>query len=251
MSETAGILVVTTLSTAALHTLIPDHWLPFVLVARSERWGGRRTALLTGLAAALHVGVSLALALAAHYLARGAEEVVGIGESFATLSSLFLVAFGVAYALWFLVKGGHQHSFGMHPHHAPEPGHRAGGAHPHDLPPAGRSAEERVGVGPGSGASAVPGHARSRGLALAAIVGFNPCVLVIPLIHQAGTMGLRELALVAGAFAVSTVTCMVGIALLGLHGTARLESPFLIRYGEAVSGGVIALTGLLVLFVGH
>ena len=38
---------------------------------------------------------------------------------------------------------------------------------------------------------------------------------------------------------------MVGVTLVGLHGTSRLTSPFLTRYGEAFSGGLIALTGLV------
>jgi len=41
------------------------------------------------------------------------------------------------------------------------------------------------------------------------------------------------------------------VTLLGLKGTARFESPFLMRYGEFVSGCLIALTGLVVMLVGH
>ncbi len=81
-------------------------------------------------------------------------------------------------------------------------------------------------------------------------MGFNPCVLVVPYIHLAGTMGPRPLALVSGAFAVGTVASMVGVALLGLRGTARLESPFLIRWGEVLSGALIVATGLLVYLAG-
>jgi hypothetical protein len=249
--ETLGVLVATTVATAVLHTLIPDHWLPFVLVARSEGWGARRTAAITGGAAVLHVVVSLSLGIAAHYLARGAEAAAGVGESIETVSAYLLTGFGLIYAGWFLVRGGHQHSFGMHPHHAPEQAHLPGRLHPHALESSGwqvsRSAAGRAGVaGPGTAKGR-----RSRALALAAIVGFNPCVLVIPYIYLAGTMGLRALVLVALSFAASTVGCMVTVVLLGLRGTARLESPFLMRYGEAVSGGLIAATGLLLILVGR
>jgi hypothetical protein len=42
---------------------------------------------------------------------------------------------------------------------------------------------------------------------------------------------------------------MVGAVLIGHRGTARLTSPFLTRYGEALSGGLIALTGLAVMLI--
>lgn len=229
VTQAAAILAATTAFTAVLHTLIPDHWLPFVLVARSEGWEIRRTATLTALSATLHVAVSLGLGVVAHFLARGAEAAAEIGESMERLSALLMILFGLLYAGWFLARGGHQHSFGMHPHHVPEPLHARDRTHPHDLPPGGRT----------------------RGLALAAIVGFNPCVLVIPYVHLAGSRGPAALALVAAAFAASTITCLVGVVLLGLRGTARLESPFLIRYGEALSGGLIVLTGLITLLAGQ
>ena len=244
MTEAAAILATTTAVTAMLHTLIPDHWLPFVLVARSEGWPAGRTAALTALSALLHVAVSLGLGIGAHFLARGAGAAAGIGEFLEQLSAFCLVLFGVSYATWFLVRGGHQHSLGMHPHHVPGQAHAEGRAHPHDLP----------GTGGGGGHGAAGGRTRrgrSRGLALAAIVGFNPCVLVIPYVHLAGNMGLGTLLLVAGLFALSTISCMVGVVLLGLRGTARLESPFLIRYGEVVSGGLITLTGLIIMVAGH
>jgi ABC-type nickel/cobalt efflux system permease component RcnA len=241
VTQPLGVLVVTTVTTAALHTLIPDHWLPFVLVARSQGWSARRTAALTTASAALHVVVSVGLGVAAHLLGRGAEAAVGVGESLSKLSAGLLVLFGAAYALWFLGRGGHQHSFGMHPHHGAETVHPPATPHPHDLaeaaaapPPAGR--DRRRG--------------RLGGASLAVIVGFNPCILVIPYVYMAGTMGTGSLLLVGAAFAGATVTCMVGVALLGLKGTARLESPFLTRYGEAVSGVLIALTGLVVMFSG-
>ncbi|HXI03145.1 MAG TPA: hypothetical protein VNI57_08200 [Candidatus Saccharimonadales bacterium] len=244
MNQPLGLLAVTTAATAALHTLIPDHWLPFVLVARSEGWDARRTALLTGASALVHVTVSLSLAMAAQFLARGAEAAVGVGESFGRLAAVFLTGFGLLYGTWFLVRGGHQHSLGLHPHHIPGPGHREGSSHPHDLPAGGNPPW----AGPARRASS--SLRRSKALALVAIMGFNPCVLVIPYIYLAGSMGAWALTLVGGAFALSTVGCMVGVALLGLHGTARLESPFLIRYGEALSGGLIAATGLVIYFAG-
>jgi len=240
MTQSLAVLVAATVSTAVVHTLIPDHWLPFVLVARSRRWEPRVTLTLTAASAFLHVSVSIALGVVAWFAGHGAEEAAGLGEAIERWSGLILVLFGAAYAGWFLRRGGHQHHFGMHPHHEPGVVHPPSTSHPHDLapPPAAK------------GASGPPRNGIRGGLALAAIVGFNPCVLVIPYIYLAGAMGVVPLILVSAAFAASTITCMVVLATLGLKGTTRLESTFLVRYGEAVSGALIALTGAAVLIVG-
>ena len=59
MTRTAYLLFLSSCSTAIIHALIPDHWLPFVLMSRAERWSDRRAAALTGLAGSLHVLVTL------------------------------------------------------------------------------------------------------------------------------------------------------------------------------------------------
>ncbi len=219
-------LVLTTTITAVVHTLIPDHWLPFVLVSRAEGWTTRRTLTLTALSGLLHVAVSIGLGLMVPLIGLGAQAAIeGIGEALAAGSAWLLIAFGVVYMTWFLLKGGHVHSFGMHPHH-----------HPDD---------------PGEpSVPSAPGRMKGlTGFTLSFIVGFNPCILVIPAIYGAAQMSALTLVAVAVAFGVSTVASMVAVTLLGLRGTVHLMSPFLTRYGEAVSGGLIALTGIVLLLV--
>jgi len=219
-------LVLTTVLTALVHTLIPDHWLPFVLVSRAERWTVKKTVTLTAISALMHVTVSIGLGLAIVLAGRGAELAVsGLAERLEALSGWLLVLFGAGYTSWFLYRGGHVHSFGVHPHH-----------HPHDVEPP---------------ASEPAGLRALSGYALTFIVGFNPCILVIPCIYGAARLGYLTLAAVALAFGLSTVVSMVVVTLAGLRGTSRLTSPFLTRYGEAFSGALIALTGLVVLLAGH
>jgi ABC-type nickel/cobalt efflux system permease component RcnA len=270
VTEPLAVLTVTTVTTAAFHTLIPDHWLPFVLVARAERWDARRAATLTAMSASLHVSVSIGLALAALLMGRGAEAVIGGGEAIGRISALLLVVFGAGYALWFWFRGGHQHSFGLHPHHEAAVHDPPASPHPHDLPP--EETAEHASLKGHAMAAAVPGAAgaaiaagaqapdrargavtrrgRLSGLALTGIVGLNPCLLLIPYVYLAGSMGTGALVAIAAAFALSTIACMVGVVMIGLKGTARLESPFLMRYGEVVSGAIIAATGLVIAFMG-
>ncbi len=54
----AGLLV------TVLHTVAPDHWLPFIVVGRARRWPLARTLRLTLLSSAAHVGLTILLGLA-------------------------------------------------------------------------------------------------------------------------------------------------------------------------------------------
>lgn len=225
MTQAGLALVLTTVLTAVVHTLIPDHWLPFVLVARAEGWTVRRTVTLTASSALLHVSVSIALAMGVVLAGRGAElAVTGLADRLESLSGWMLVLFGGVYMLWFLLRGGHAHTFGIHPHHD---------AHD-EAPP----------VAPPTRLKDLSGYA------LTFVVGFNPCILVIPCVYGAAQLSPLVLVAVSAAFAISTILSMVIVTLLGLHGTSRLTSPFLTRYGEAFSGALIAATGFAVLLVG-
>ena len=123
------------------------------------------------------------------------------------------------------MRGGHVHSFGLHPHHEPS-------SHPR---------EQETPVRRGD----------LTGFTLALIVGFNPCILIIPIVFSAAQMGRLTLVAVTVSFGVMTVATMVGATLIGLRGTARLTSSFLTRYGEALSGGLIALTGIVVMLISN
>jgi hypothetical protein len=95
-------------SVGALHSLAPDHWVPFAALARAERWSGRRTALVTILCGLGHVTVSVALGLFGLFL--GLQVMTAFGRRMESVAGLLLIGFGVAYALWGLRRAVHRHS---------------------------------------------------------------------------------------------------------------------------------------------
>jgi putative Mn2+ efflux pump MntP len=236
--ETTYLLIATAGFTALFHTLIPDHWLPFVLVARSQGWSLRKTFWTTLLSAAFHVTLSLGLGVLALFLGR--EFTAAIGERIERFAGFGLLFFGLVYTLFFLTGSGkHQHYF---------PGH--GGHHP--LEDYHGTGEEAGGASSADGPS--PRHILSRhlgdhplsALTLAAVVGLNPCVLAIPLMMATVADGLWSLLAVASSFAVTSIVVLVSASLLGYQGMRRLNLDFLNRYGEVVSGLLIAALGLLI-----
>ena len=88
-------------SVAALHTLSgPDHYLPFIAMAKAGRWSWTRTAWVTTLCGVGHVASSVLLAVAGSALLIGGESLLGIETLRGDLAAWGLIAFGLVYAVW-------------------------------------------------------------------------------------------------------------------------------------------------------
>lgn len=102
-------LVAGAATVGCLHTLAPDHWMPFAALGRANRWpAGRvvRTTMLCGLG---HVTMSAILSLVAAYA--GLQVIERIGSRLAEQATFLLIVFGVLYLMWGLWRSfsGHHH----------------------------------------------------------------------------------------------------------------------------------------------
>jgi ABC-type nickel/cobalt efflux system permease component RcnA len=232
-----SLLLATAAATAAFHTLIPDHWLPFVLVGRARGWSARTTAAVSGFSAFVHTLLSIALGLLA--LGLGQTAARAIGERLERGSGLLLVVFGVAYALWAWRKGGHFHPGGALLHARNErdrcDGHE-GFVESEHLHYHADDAWIRTEAAKG----AIP---------LAMIVGLNPCILLLPIMVATAEEGAGAIALVTVAYSVTTIALMVGLSVAGVAGTRRLHVPAVARHMETASGILIALCGAVFLLI--
>jgi nickel/cobalt transporter (NicO) family protein len=232
-----SLLPLTAAATALFHTLIPDHWLPFVLVGRARGWSARTTAAVSGFSAVVHTLLSIALGLLA--LELGQFGARAVGERLERGSGLLLVVFGTAYALWAWRKGGHFHPGGGLLH--------------------GRNEKERCDGHEGSGGSEhlhyhaddawIRSDAGKGAIPLALIVGLNPCVLLLPIMVATAAEGAGAVALVTLSYSVTTVALMVGLSVAGVAGTRRLPVPAVARHMETASGILIALCGTVFLLI--
>jgi hypothetical protein len=93
---------------AIIHALIPNHWLPLVAVARSEKWKAKDITSITLLAALAHVLGTVALGLVLGYI--GKELTEDYGEVIHVTSSILLIIFGLIY---FSVNLPHHHHSGQ------------------------------------------------------------------------------------------------------------------------------------------
>ena len=229
--STVYLLLTTAAGTALLHTLIPDHWLPFVLIGRSRKWSAGTTALVSGVSALIHAALSVALGLVALGIGLTAGQIVG--ETLERAGALLLILFGLVYAGWAWRKGGHFHPGGKLLH-AGEGGEGCAGREGHGHP-------DHLHYHADDGL--IRGRPGWSALGLALIVGLNPCVLILPVMLASASRGAAVFWLVVGAYIVPTVLLMVGLSVLGVAGGRRIPVPGAARYMEAASGLLIALLG--------
>ena len=227
MTRTALLLFLSSCSTAVIHALIPDHWLPFVLMSRLERWSERRAAALTGLAGLLHVLVTLIFGALTIEIGSGAAAPLAArtGRSLGFLGGGLLVVFGVVYGVWRHRREGRAHGALGNPQAA------AGGEHVHAH---GHPLERWF-----HGALSAP--------ALVLVIGISPCALLVPVLFASAVEGGGTLFAAGFGFALCTIATMVGVTVFALRGMSRLDLPFFTRYGDLISGAVVAAIGLLMM----
>lgn len=92
-----------------LHTLAPDHWMPFAALGRANRWPAARVVRTTILCGLGHVTVSAILSLLAAYA--GLQVIERVGSRLAEQATFLLILFGALYLMWGLWR-----SFSAHHH---------------------------------------------------------------------------------------------------------------------------------------
>jgi len=218
---------------ALMHTLLgPDHYLPFVMLARARRWSTTRTIVVTTVCGIGHVGSSLVLGGVGILLGVAVGRLEAFEGVRGDLAAWALVAFGFGYAVWgvrhALRRGRdiqpHSHGGQVHIHAG------AGVAHTHET---------------GGDASAATFWV------LFTVFVLGPCEPLIPLFMLPASRGRWGLALATGLlFGLLTLMAMVTVTLLGLKGLTRLSSSLMERWAHAMAGAVIALSGAAIIALG-
>ena len=232
MDSSFGVLLASAATVAFVHTVVGvDHYLPFVVLGRAERWSLGRTLLWTGICGAGHVLASVLLALLGYGLGWAMGSLALLQEVRGELATYVLIGFGLVYLLWGLRVAGRGH---VHVH-----AHADGTVHQHPHAHAGEVAEH-------DGLPHLVAHRRSL-WALFLVFVLGPCEPLIPILtaaafkHSLGAAAL--LLLVFGVVTVGAMLLLVAVGHLGL-GALRL-GPFA-RYGHALAGLAVVMSGLVI-----
>lgn len=234
MSNDVTILAGTAVVLGFVHTVLgPDHYLPFIVMARTGRWSAAKTTVVTALCGAGHILSSVALGLIGIALGLAVSSLEAVESARGELAAWLLIAFGFTYFVW-----GMHRAIRNKPHeHAHT--HENEGSHSHVHPHTGEHAHIHL-----KPASTTP-------WILFTIFVFGPCEPLIPLLMYPAARGsTASVVLVAGLFGLTTVLTMLGIVLASFFGLARLPLGRVERYSHALAGLVIFFCGGAIKWVG-
>ena len=216
-----------------VHTLLgPDHYLPFIMLAKARGWSRARTVVVTAACGVGHIASSVLLGGLGIAFGLAIARVETLESGRGPIAAWALVAFGVAYALWGLRHAlrkqrgleAHVHGDGVHIHS------HGLSSHGHD--------QQKVG-------------ANTSFWALFIIFVLGPCEPLIPLFALPASQGRWDVAaLTAVVFGIATLVSMVGATLAGYEGLKFVRLGPLERWSHVVAGGVIAAAGLSVIYLG-
>jgi len=236
MSQDLALLTVTALSIGFFHTLFgPDHYLPFIMMARAQQWSKLKTAGITLLCGMGHVLSSVVLGLIGVALGIAITNLEGIESFRGNLAAWGLIAFGLVYCVW-----GVRRALKNRPH-AHRHIHPGGTAHAHEH----THREEHTHVHAATQATSITPWI------LFTVFVFGPCEPLIPLLmYPAAKSSLFGLLWVTGVFGVTTMLTMLTVVMASSWGAALLPLGRLERYTHAMAGAVICLSGLAIQFLG-
>jgi nickel/cobalt transporter (NicO) family protein len=216
---------------AVLHSILPDHWVPLAIVARTQRWSLWRVGRVTFLASLGHVVTSLVLG--------GILALIGLQfqQEFETqqghIIGVVLILTGIIFLIWGLVGNGpHGHHHEESHTHSHEDHHDHDHNHTHD-----ETGKER---------------SRARGLA-AIIVPFgvaaSPDFTILPVALAASAVGKGAIIAVLGVFAVVTIVTFIGLTMIATIAGYQIKGKWLENNASTLTSLVLIAIGI-VAFIG-
>lgn len=215
---TLAALLVTAFLAAVIHTIAgPDHYLPFIAIAKSRSYGIAKTLAWTFVCGIGHIGSALLIAAAfiwfSHILT--ASKLEWLEDNRSDLAAYAMIGFGGAYLLFAL-----RHRF-LHKH-----------AKTHDHFAA-----------PENGKSITP-------WIIFIIFVLGPCEALLPILTASSVLGVSAVISSTIVFSATTIATMMAAVALGLSGLNKLHFSWMEKYASEIAGGTVMACGLAIVCLG-
>ena len=225
-------LTISAASLAFVHTIFgPDHYLPFIVLARARKWTIYKTTWVTVLSGFGHVISSVLFGAIGIAIGIGLNHLELVESFRGDIAAWLFVLFGLAYMTWGIYRAirnkPHKH---FHNHengtlHVHEHIHLEAHDHVH-----------KTNITP---------------WILFTIFFLGPCEPLIPIVmypaSRSSTWGIAQVSLV---FSMVTILTMLGLVLLASYGFRFVKLGRMERYMHAIAGGTVLLSGIGILFLG-
>ncbi len=236
MNQELLYLVITAATLGFIHTLLgPDHYLPFIVLSKSNNWSMGKTIKITLLCGIGHVGSSIIIGVIGIVLGWSVSN-IELFEGFrGDISAWLLIGFGLAYCIYGCRKvyknkqhtHFHKHENGVvhihtHKHH-----------HSHTHLHIENSSNK---ISP---------------WVLFVIFVFGPCEVLVPLLmYPASKNSTFSIILIALIFSLATILTMLSSVLLSVYSLQKISLKGLEKYSHIIAGASIAMCGMGIIFLG-
>lgn len=214
-SLTVSALLITAFLTAMIHTIAgPDHYLPFIAIAKSRDYSLKKTLFWTFVCGIGHIASALIVALLFIYFSHWLSEAnfLWIEENRGNIAAYLLIGLGLAYLLWAL-----RHRWmdkKLHKHH-----YKNDDANSKSITP----------------------------WVLFIIFVLGPCEALLPILTASSVMGSAVVISSTIIFSLTTIITMMVLVTLGVLGVSALRFRGLEKYAHEIAGATIMLCGIAII----
>ena len=240
MKESLIFLAITAASIGFIHTLTgPDHYIPFIVMAKARKWNYIKTIWITFLCGIGHVGSSVVIGLLGVATGLAVAKINFIEGYRGNVAAWLFILFGFVYLIWGLWKAyknkPHKH---FHIHENNEISlHKHLHEHSHDgeIHQHSHKEEKKINLTP---------------WILFTVFVLGPCEPLIPLMmYPAAQKSFSGMLIVILVFFFCTVITMITMVLTSLFGFSFIPLHKIDRYMHAIAGGSIFLCGLAIILL--
>jgi nickel/cobalt transporter (NicO) family protein len=224
--KSAGALLAGGISIAALHAVIPSHWLAFALVGKAQQWPIRRTIWATALAGSGHVIMTTAAGCLVAAIGKDISERLPAALEHGVTAGLLILL-----GLYFMFSASRRD-------------HRSCGLDVEGLhvspdtvaviPRRANDSPSRVSVGAERGTLA----------AMAVGMTLSPCLDLLPIYLAASALSWTLIIGISVAMAAVTLSIMLALVWVTSLGLARLNLHWLEHYEGYAVGAILILLGV-------
>ena len=195
------------LALSVVHFLIPNHWMPIVVMARSERWNQGRSLRIAALAGFSHTASSIIIGVAVGALGLKLTEVSKTAMEL--VAPVIFLIFGIMYIL-----AGIRDNIRDHKHR-----------HIH----LGEATKKKT---------------RAAVTAIVIAMFFSPCMEIDTYFFNASLAGWQGILIVLVTYLLVTVAGIILMVRLGLKGVEAVKLQFLEQYEKHIMGFILILMTL-------
>jgi hypothetical protein len=203
-------LVIGSFLLSFIHALIPNHWIPMVIIGKAERWTKMETLWVTALIGLAHVLSTIMLGV---FIGVIGFNLYNLYQNITEIiAPLILILIGTVYFGMDFRQGRHNH--------LPDEANLKG--------------KSKAGVI----------------LSLTIAMFFSPCLEIETYYFTAGTLGWMGILVVSMIYLIVSISGMLLMVYLGTKGLERYKWHFLEHHEKKITGAVLITLGILTYFIG-